>query len=233
MNLKNIINFEINTLLKEIKNKFNLNYFISIKDIEQQIDYLDENLTQLGKGSSRFVYLLNNQTVIKIINPSNLSAALAQNKTEVLLSQNNKINSILTKIYKWADDYSWVIAELVTPLKSPEEFEKLTGVSASSFTYIISDIEEDNFDLKNTIIRYEEELKDYTPSMKSYYEAIKNAIKLIKTDNKFIKTVILLIKETSLLPEDVTLYEHWGKTADGKIVLFDYGLTKHIHKKYY
>ena len=42
---------------------------------------------------------------------------------------------------------------------------------------------------------------------------------------------MFLILKLGLLEGDLAVLEHWGMTADGRIVCLDYGLTQDIYKQ--
>lgn len=77
-------------------------------------------------GSSRAVYTLNDNMVLKLAYGEWYKAGIAQNKQEYELYQ--KINSpLLTKIFYHDKNFTYLVSESVLPC-SAEDFEKIVGI---------------------------------------------------------------------------------------------------------
>lgn len=59
----------------------------------------------------------------------------------------------------------------------------------------------------------------------------KSLNKLLNTPQ--MKAVQTLMEQTGAINGDLTAPSHWGKTADGRIVCLDYGLSDQVYKDYY
>ena len=105
---------------------FELSTFKSLKTLPRRLKYAKDNLELLSDGgTSRIVFLLSSKKVLKISllnlrDPKVNKKGIAQNEAEVRNSQ--QIPNLVTKVFEYAPDYSWIISELVRPLKSKEEF---------------------------------------------------------------------------------------------------------------
>jgi len=55
----------------------------------------------------------------------------------------------------------------------------------------------------------------------------------LETDNPLVMNTVNTMNSTDLLIGDIAIVEHWGKSADGRVVLLDYGFTKEVWEKYY
>ena len=55
----------------------------------------------------------------------------------------------------------------------------------------------------------------------------------LETDNPLVMNTVNTINSTDLLIGDIAIVEHWGKSADGRVVLLDYGFTKEVWENYY
>jgi isocitrate dehydrogenase kinase/phosphatase len=51
--------------------------------------------------------------------------------------------------------------------------------------------------------------------------------------NPFFLEIKKLIEAENLITGDVARYDHYGKTADGRVVLYDYGYTSDVWEKLY
>lgn len=77
-------------------------------------------------GSSRAVYTLNDNMVLKLAYGEWYEAGIAQNKQEFELYQ--KIDSpLLTKIFYHDKNFTYLVSESVLPCK-PQDFEKIVGI---------------------------------------------------------------------------------------------------------
>jgi hypothetical protein len=54
-----------------------------------------------------------------------------------------------------------------------------------------------------------------------------------ETNNQLVMNTVNTMNSTDLLIGDLAIVEHWGKSADGRVVLLDYGFTKEVWEKYY
>jgi hypothetical protein len=63
---------------------------------------------------------------------------------------------------------------------------------------------------------------------------VKDAVNKIEApDTTLAYNTVKTIQNTELLLGDIARVDHWGKSADGRVVLLDYGFTKEVWKKHY
>ncbi len=248
MNLLEMIKFEVACTLLEIRTKFNLQNFKQIKDLNQQVEYAKQNLQLVGEGSSRIVFLLSNRYVLKIAHPNAVEKGIAQNKAEVDVFTNPKVKSVISAIYSADPNYKWIMSEIVRPLKSQQEFEEMAGISwdwfvtatrnPKQFNNIVSDEVEEK---QATIAQMQRRLKasaDDLNAQKTIQTKIERLVKAVQnikstTQNQTLLGAINLINTAGVMPGDINEWAHWGKTADNRLVLYDYGFTKdvvHLYK---
>lgn len=91
---------------------------------KQLLGHASRELRQLGKGSSRVVFLLSSKRVLKL---ARNDFGLEQNQQEVDLSTDPSVGPIIARVLDYDDKFRWVISELVRPLKGPVEFNALVG----------------------------------------------------------------------------------------------------------
>lgn len=114
---------------------------------ESAKDVADEILTKIGKGSTREVYKFkdNPNIVLKIINwndnigvDSKTGFAKKQmidsNKWESDLQMQQKYPGIFPRTFEHADDFSWIVSEKVSQIKSWEELFVLMGLGEEKFS---------------------------------------------------------------------------------------------------
>jgi hypothetical protein len=197
-------------LLEKLQKKkgFKLEKLKEFETYEDAIDYANEYLELLGIGSSRATFFLNPRKVIKI---AKNDKGVGQNQQEIQLSKEDSLEKFVTKVYEHADDNTWITAEVVRPIKE-SEFNTIIGI---------------NFDL------FMDELD------KTVY-AIKNNHEFVDSENEFDEKIEDMMNELAqgivsndLLMADIRLIDHWGVTADRRLVVLDYGFTNDTKNHFY
>jgi len=181
-----------------------------IKNIEEldtytaRKEYAEKNLTHLSSGSSRIVYLVDDDIVIKL---AKNDKGIAQNKAEC----NPKMKSkFLNEAIDHAKDYSWM------------QTHKLKKITAKEFREM-TDIDFDDF---GEAIRYG--LKKVSGNTEK--DKPKNFDKVSKSE--IYKEMVRIGKQFKLMPGDLARISSWG-TRNGNPVLIDAGLTQDVFEKYY
>lgn len=219
-----------------------------MEDPNQMVTYAKKNLQLLGEGSARIVFLLSNRYVLKIARPGATQKGVAQNKSEVDVYTNPKVRPIVTAVYDSDKQYKWIVSEIVRPLYSQQEFEQMTGISweifvtatknPKQFANIIADEIEEK---QEAVIKFQKRLQ-HAPDDKTknvIQTKIDRVIKQIQnlkgaTKNPIVVGALNLVNTANLMSGDIIEWDHWGKTADGRLVIYDYGFTKdiaHLYKK--
>lgn len=251
MSLKREISFLVSQVLLEIRSNFKWPEFKKIDGLTNKAIYLHKTGTEiLGEGSARIVYLLSSRYVLKLAQPSSAARGIAQNKYEAELATDPEIQPIVADVYDMADDYSWLVSELVRPLDNVDEFERLAGVPFIPLMKVVDVIFDNQLD--NTIERIQtarlkwfDRLKEFEPGDPEHRDEIKLILRNIHhleeeleifteiPKHPFAQAVIELITKKGSMSADMRALDHWGKTADGRVVLLDYGYSKEIARELY
>jgi len=247
--LKEQIDFQLSLILCEASSGFDIRVFKSLETQQEQLSYAASFLKKLGAGSSRTVFYLSNRYVLKIARHDKKGPA--QNKAEVDIYTSPKLKPVVAKIYDFdGKRYNWLISEVVRELAAYDEFKELAGFSFDILCmYINSDkpidvfIEEKTEYYNKEIARAKNNIennggyrnsenkwninyiRDLTENIQELKGLTKNSALLIGTSE--------MMQSTGLLAGDVELIEHWGKTADGRVVLMDYGYTEEVYNSTY
>lgn len=196
------IELESSFSVEKLKDICRNHYAYGIKYlITDLINYADQSLKEpIGRGSSRIVYRVNAKKVLKIAK-NNLG--LLQNQMELDVFTNPEAAPMVTKIYDYDANNSWIISEIVREIKSHEEFEKLTGMA---------------------FIDFYDALRFGLGVYDSYYRGpyIESNI----DNNELVLNTIKTIKATGLMLDELYYIGHWGKTADNRVVVLDYGYSE-------
>jgi hypothetical protein len=200
-------------LFLERKKQIDFKAFKELPDnVDARMNWLKQNAEHayLGEGSSRMVFLIDTSKVLKI---AMNAKGYAQNEEEVLIYTDPKAKPIIAKIFDASEDYGWIVSEIVRPLKSEEEFKNYFGLTSLSL---------------DNVYHHTHFPENYSSNSN---EMIKNMLN--QANKEIIMTLFEFMKNHELLIGDVARYEHWGKTADGRVVLLDYGFSEHVADEYY
>lgn len=174
------------------------------KTFKGKIDYLKNILGKhLGKGTSRIVFNVDNDKVLKVaLNQK----GLAQNESEIDLKDEKYLEDIIAKVYDYdKDDYIWVEMEKATKAKK-SDFKKFFNIEYSIlYDYIYSQIFNRNFG-------YYIENYDYANKILEI---------IISYDYNFFD--VLKINSWGIVKRD----------GQEKLVLIDFGLTNDNYIQYY
>lgn len=203
-------------------------------DPDSKIDYVIDvaGLRYLNEGSSRAVFVIDSKRVLKI---AKNEKGFAQNEMEFRVFQDPATAPLVTKMFLHAEDFSWLVSEIVRPLRSEEEFQQLSGVP---------------FILVRTIFNFNDKYRNMQKSV----EATKARFALNKQQfpnstvfgdihekmdqylaTPFIKQVSMAFGDVNLklIAADLRVLEHWGKTPDQRVVLLDSGYTEEVAAAHY
>jgi hypothetical protein len=109
---------------------FSFDTLNSITDPMKRYEYCKSKLQEIGIGSSRVVFKLNDQTVLKIVHPKNPQAGLAQNQGET--EKCEAAGQIAATVHNHAPDYSWIVMDIGRKLDSAA-FQRLTKIDWDTY----------------------------------------------------------------------------------------------------
>lgn len=207
-------------------------------DLKGIFQYAIKNYTKLGEGEGRIVFDLGDGKVVKIAKDR---SGISQNKNESLTYDvlvSNGEEEILPEIF-WTDfKYRFLIVEMVKQI-SESEFGAKAGISWSEYEYDLETLykaykahifdpnEDDSYNVTDlesgnrfsSRYQYEEWRTNEDGSL------ITDEDDDIRTVTPFEKKMINVISQGDLLLGDLLSLDHYGLTADGRLVLLDSGFT--------
>lgn len=194
-----------------------------------EIAYAKKMLPLLGEGSSRIVFAYSGGKALKI---AMNRAGLEQNNEEVNAYTKHKNLSIIPKIFDAASDNKWIVAEIVKPFTSGDDFQRVVGANFESvLTLVASD---PRAKLEQVINNIKYDLNDpYITNRDFYVKEMEDLKKLLK--NQKAKSAIDQLSKmlaTGSSKGDMHV-EHFGTNVQGELKYFDYGLTEDIFQNYY
>lgn len=192
---------------------WNIEEFKKLNSFNSRIKYCEAHLQRISSGSSRIVYKIDDEKVLKL---AKNKKGLAQNEVEIRYSDDYLLKDVLAKIYAYDENNLWVEMELARKV-TPTIFKTITGFSFPEF-----DIALDNFEVEN--------------KRKGYKRNINPDIVSKMWDDEFVSTIFDLIGSYDIPSGDLRRINSYGLVngdGDERIVLIDYGLTNEVYQSYY
>jgi len=220
--------------------KFNMDVFKKLDTLQKKQNYAKQNLPELGEGSSRTAYALSTSKVLKVVNYEGGSPAAiqrtaergwAQNKAEIETWTNPKTKAVAARIFDFdPDKYTWLVMEIAQLVDNKQlRFEKELGIPATEYFEMSQLIE---------LIYKPGLVEDFITNLRWAVPVEKAATVRTKIEafvnnpSEYVKALVELVKNNDLDVGDIHP-SHFGKTLDGRIVLFDYGLTMDVYRNHY
>lgn len=232
-NLKEYINEYVKKVITEnFLGKEAINELKNSQDVYHVYDILDKyNITKLGEGSSRSVYRISKDRVLKVAggNRADINIGLAQNEAEVQAYTNPKTDKdIVPRIYDYHPEYFWLISEQVMPYESPVDFETDVGLSSSFMKQFLTKLALKGYNEGMEELKEEYEQEKLNPGRLRSRVFVKNYESAFFGKGKdFFNKMVQLMLSNELSPGDIS-YSQFGKTTNGKVVLFDTGLDMNV-----
>jgi hypothetical protein len=227
--------FSLDILKKETKRlKEQRGY---IEDISYGLSQLAEkyDLPYMGRGSSRVVYALSTGKVLKI---SRDEKGIAQTEAEVSVWSNPSTKEVAAQVFDFDPDYNWSVMEIARTFEVPYNdyngsLEHELGIpTAYGVVFEIRNIADAL--LSDRSDNLPEQITDKLLELPRGQEIVlrKRLDKYLENPHPFVNKIVDLIRNNDLNTGDV-VSDHFGKTADGRIVLIDYGLSEDVAEQYY
>lgn len=221
--IKHIIKENMCDELANYPQSFNMDIFKTLNSYNKKIKYCNQNLQRISSGSSRIVYKIDDQTVLKL---ARNNKGLAQNETEASMSNDYYAPDIFAQVYDVDDDYQWIEMQLARKAK-PSDFERLTGYKWEVVQYFVEYI-------ASNYTRYRCNIAN--PYEKLFKSEEFQDIAWNDADSLFYKLSEYLSNYQIEGFGDIESLSSWGvvQNQDGEeLVLIDYGLDNNTLDQYY
>lgn len=189
---------------------FDINEFSGLPSFAARKRYAAERLPKLGEGSSRIVYQIDGETVLKM---AKNKKGLAQNQVETDWGMHQMYSQLLPDLIDADDDNNlWMVKQRANRIKK-SEFERMTGFKFEEFGQALR-------------LKSEEIMGRNRHAIPDEYDDI--------LDDEFVQDVMSLILDFDLEPGDMAQIGNWGKLSDeSDPVLTDVGLNRSVWKEHY
>lgn len=192
---------------------FDMETFKSLRSHAGRNRYAEEHLQKLAAGSSRIVYKIDDEKVLKL---AKNDKGIAQNGTEISWGNDSYFGDILAKIFDYDDSDLWVEMELARKV-TKSEFKKLTGFDISDVDAFLKNWKEEMRG-KRGFFRIDPELNDRMG------------------ESEFIQSIQDFSHSANIEIGDFGRVSSYGivkRNGHDVLVITDYGLTKDVYATHY
>ena len=180
--------------------------FKTLKSFNKRVQYCEQHLTRISSGSSRIVYLVDDDKVLKL---AKNQKGIAQNNVEISLG-NEGYYTCFADVYDYDNDGLWLEMEFCRKSKK-SDFKRIYGIPFEVLCYGIAEMVE----YRNKFNPFDK----YKPYWKQLMNSENNMVlEFIDSFREYIGGQGL---ETT---GDLYRISSYGVTKDNRIVLVDYGL---------
>lgn len=193
--------------------------FKSLKSFAQRIKYCEQHLQRISSGSSRIVYKIDDEKVLKL---AKNNKGLSQNELEAEYSQYDDLSDILARTFDSADDNTWVEMELARKV-TPATFKQVTGFDWEDFKKIMdkqyyrANPQKDRFGWADR-------------------KVLPDEIEQKMWEDEFVYPMLNLMANYDIPVGDLLRTSSYGlvkRNGNDAIVLIDYGLNQENYDSYY
>jgi len=198
---------------EDYPSSWNIEEFKKLNSFAKRVEYCNTHLKRISSGSSRIVYMVDNEKVLKL---AKNKKGLAQNEVEIEYSGYYDIKDIIAKVFESDENNLWVEMELANKV-TPNIFKSVVGVSFEDYV----DGMRYHYDTNIKPSRY--------PTRKP-----ENMDEL--WENEFIYSMLDFMANYNIPVGDLARLSTYGLVKrDGQdtIVMIDYGLTNDVYGTYY
>ena len=192
---------------------FNFDEFRQLKTFAERIRYCEARLKRLSSGSSRIVYVVDEDKVLKL---AKNQKGLAQNKNEIRLGT-EIYYTCFAEIYEYDEDGLWVEMQYCRKAKKTD-FKSIYGVPFEALCCAMYNMCGGRFN----------PFSDYQPIVDEIWQRDEN-----DTLDFFNSIHEYIVNEGLSHPGDLLRINSWGVTFEGYFVLVDYGFNDDVYKRYY
>ena len=225
--IKRVINFIEKHLLKKVDTvneavideeypqHFDMNYFKALKTFKQRIQYCQSNLQRLAAGSSRIVYKIDDEKVLKL---AKNGKGIAQNEVEIDKSSEPYLDGVVAKTFDHDEDNLWVEMELAKPINE-SEFKRITG-----------------FEFKDYVAAMHNAAKEAGQDLGYKMSVDPKIEQALWNDQDFAYSMLDFVGSHNMPIGDLTVLSSYGvvkRNGHDVIVLVDYGFTEDVYNTHY
>ena len=203
------------TLDEDYPSSWNIEDFKNLKSFNKRIQYCKQHLQQISSGSSRIVYKIDDQKVLKL---AKNKKGLAQNEIEASYSTYEDLSSITARVFEYDENNLWIEMELAKKV-TPQIFQQVTGFKFSNYCQAL----ESHY---YTLEGHTGKVRKVSPP--------ENIAEFWK--DEFTYDMLSLMGNYDIPVGDLCKINSYGlvnREGEDTIVMIDYGLTNEVYDSYY
>ena len=198
---------------EDYPSSWNIEEFKKLNSFAKRVEYCNAHLKRISSGSSRIVYMVDNEKVLKL---AKNKKGLAQNEVEIEYSGYYDIENIVAKVFESDENNLWVEMELAKKV-TPNIFKNVVGVSFEDYAAAMH-------------YHYHTNIKPsrYSPKKPENMDEL--------WENEFIYSMLDFMANYDIPVGDLGRLSTYGlvkRDGHDTIVMIDYGLTNDVYGTYY
>lgn len=193
--------------LKENEESFNTKILDTFVSFSKKVQYAKSKLKKLGEGSSRVVFELPDNKVLKL---AKNKSGIDQNMADGDYGKHSMYPDLIPEVFDNDEDGYWIIVKAAQKI-TEKEFENLTKINFKTF---------------------ERTINEYYLYLNGKRNKLSDETQKLVDDNEFFQTVSNLMGNFDLLPGDLGKINSWGKINNNPVII-DTGLTEEVFRTHY
>ena len=198
---------------------FNFDVFRQLRTFAERVRYCEQHLKRLSSGSSRIVYLVDDEKVLKL---AKNKKGVAQNEVEIRLGT-EPYYTCFADVYEYDESGLWVEMEYCQKAKK-SDFKSIYGVPFECLCCMIWQQGSNN---RNSRFNYNP-YSDYKNMVQDIWDGEENDLQML-----FMSLQEYIGGEMLCGINDLCRISSWGINSEGYFILIDYGLTDEVYDQYY
>lgn len=215
MDLRKLIRESLEEMFigEDYPQSFDMEVFKSLKTFQERINYCKNRLARIAAGSSRIVFKIDEEKVLKL---AKNTKGIAQNETEIDRGSDSYFSYILARVFDSHPEGLWVEMELAKKITA-SEFKRITGFDVNTVGHYLR-----NFEMEN---RGKRPIFYIDKKIESQLDA-----------DEFVQSLREFVAGTDAMAADLGVISSYGlvhREGSDSIVLIDFGITRDIYATHY
>jgi hypothetical protein len=215
--LRNLINENDIPLDEDYPISWNIEEFKKLKSFNARIQYCQEHLQRLSSGSSRIVYKIDNEKVLKL---ARNKKGLSQNEIEISYGNDFYLKNIVANTIESDENNLWLEMEFAHKV-TPAIFKRVVGLTFEYYTQLVNYYYYNVVNPQKRRFGKEKEPEDFNQLMET---------------NEFLMNITDFIGNYDIPVGDLMKLSSFGlvkRDGEDRIVIIDYGLTNDVYNSHY
>jgi hypothetical protein len=205
-----------NIIDEDYPTSFNIEEFKTLKSFNARIKYCEEHLKRISSGSSRIVYMIDDEKVLKL---AKNKKGIAQNEVEISYGGDYTLDGIVAEVYESDENALWLEMQLAKKI-TPISFKQITGWNFNDYANII----------------YNYGIESGNAGRYASKKSVPDELTEKAWEDDFTRGIFDYIGNYGVPAGDLTRLSTYGIVSENgtdSVVIIDYGLTHDVYKSFY